>query len=279
MASRRPEVQLAVESFETDGGTLEFQIRGEGQPLVLVHGSVFAEPWDPMLRHAGLLANYRVVTYCRRGYGRSSPAGPGHTLRNEGADLVALLDHLGIERANAVGHSLAADIVLQAAIDAPDRFQTMTLLEPGLFTVPAAAGLVEAMAGIAQVFESGAHRQAMLLFLGGPRGADVMAALENELPEVAGERALADVPALFETDLPAGSAWTLDEKAARSLHQPTLLALGSNTGPVYRETNAEIAELLPNVEQLDVAGAGHFVHVEQPDQVAEALAAFLGRNA
>jgi pimeloyl-ACP methyl ester carboxylesterase len=268
-----------VETFESDGGALEFEVRGDGRPLVLVHGSVFSDPWDPMLHHAGLLATYRVVTYRRRGYGDSSPAEPGHTLRDEGADLIALLDHLGIERANAVGHSLAADIVLQAAIDAPSRFQTMTLLEPGLFTVPAAGGMDEAMAGIAKVFESGEHHKAMLLFLGGPNGADVLAALEKKLPEGAGERALADVPALFRLDLPAGSAWRLDEKAARSLHQPTLLALGSNTNQIYRETNAEIAALLPNVEQLDVAGAGHFGHVEQPEQVTEALAAFLSRNA
>ncbi|MDH3682882.1 MAG: alpha/beta fold hydrolase, partial [Acidimicrobiia bacterium] len=107
-----------METFEVEGGALEFQVQGEGPPLVLVHGSVFADPWEPMLRHVELVANYRVVTYRRRGYGRSSPAQPGRTLSDEGADLVALLDHLDIEQTHAVGHSLAADIVLQAAIDA-----------------------------------------------------------------------------------------------------------------------------------------------------------------
>lgn len=266
-------------TFEVEGGVLEFHERGEGRPLVLVHGSVFAEPWQPMLANAWLQANHRTVTYRRRGYGGSSPAEPGRSLRDEAADLVALLDHLGIEQANAVGHSLAANIVLQAAIDAPNRFATMTLLEPGMFTVAAAAGMDKAMAGITQVFESGDHRQAMLLFLGGPNGAEVMAELETQLPDDAGERALADAPALFSLDLPAGSAWVLDIDAARSLEQPTLLALGSETSAIYRETNAEIARLLPNVERLDVQGAGHFVHLEQPRQIAESLAAFLDRNA
>lgn len=264
-----------MERFEVDGGVLEFLVQGEGPPLVLVHGSVFADPWAPMLRHAELLADYKVVTYRRRGYGGSSPAQPGRTLSEEGDDLIALFDHLGIERAHAVGHSLAADIVLQAVIDAPDRFTTITLLEPGMFTVPSAADMDAAMAAITGVFESGDHRQAMLLFLGGARGADVMAHLGEKLPDGAGERALADVPALFGLDLPAGRSWKVDEDAARSIRQPTLLALGSDTGPIYRESNAAIAALLANVDQLTVADAGHFVHVEQPEQVANGLASFL----
>ncbi|MGI9612546.1 MAG: alpha/beta fold hydrolase [Acidimicrobiales bacterium] len=268
-----------MKTFEVEGGVLEFDDRGEGRPLVLVHGSVFAEPWQPMLASAGLQTNHRTVTYRRRGYGGSSPAEPGRSLHDEAADLIALVDHLGIEQANAVGHSLAADIVLQAAIDAPSRFATLTLLEPGMFTVPAAAGMDKAMAGIGHVFESGDHRQAVLLFLGGPNGAEVMAQLEKLLPGDAGERALADAPALFALDLPAGSGWRLDEDAARSLEQPTLLALGSETSAIYRETNAELAELLPHVERLDVQDAGHFVHLEQPRQIAESLAAFLDRNA
>lgn len=268
-----------METVRVDGGVLEFIVRGEGPPLLFVHGSVFADPWEPMLGHADLSTDYRTITYHRRGYGGSSPAAPDRTLGEEAADVIALLDHLSLEQTNVVGHSLAADIVLQAAIDAPDRFYTMTLLEPGVFTVPAAAGMDKALEAIQQVFESGDHRQAMLLFIGGPRGEDMMTQLEGCLPEGALESAIADTPALFGLDLPAGSRWVLDEDAARLLRIPTLLALGSDTSPIYRETNAAVAPLFRNVEHLEVAGSGHFVHVEQPQQVAEALGAFLRRHA
>lgn len=267
-----------MEMFEADGALLEFEVRGEGPPLLLVHGSVFADPWGSMLSHADLLSDYRVVTYRRRGYGGGSNVEAGRTLSDEGADVVALLDHLDIARAHVVGHSLAADIVLQAVIDSPHRFATMTLLEPGLFSVPSAAGFDQAMSPVVQIFESGDHRQAMMLFLGGVGGADVLARLEAKLPAGAAELALNDVPALFGSDIPAGSGWVLDEDAVRSLPHPALLAVGSETGPIFRESNEALAALLTNVEHLHVAGSGHFVHVEQAEQVADGLAAFLRRN-
>ncbi len=266
-----------MEGFLVDGGELEFSIEGDGLPIVLVHGSVFADPWEPMVGHGDLATKHQVVRYHRRGYGNSTPAEPGRSLANEAADLVALVDHLGLERAHVVGHSLAADIVLEAVMAAPDRFLTMTLLEPGMFTVPAALGLNEALAGVTQIFDAGDHRQAMLLFLGGPRGAEMMAQLEMVLPDGAQEQAVRDAPALFGLDLPAGSRWVLDEEAARALTQPTLLVNGSKTTAVYRESSTAIATLLDDVEQVEIAGSGHFVHLEQPQQVAEALATFLAQ--
>ncbi|MFT7598424.1 MAG: pimeloyl-ACP methyl ester carboxylesterase [Acidimicrobiales bacterium] len=268
-----------MKTFNIDGGTLEYSVRGDGPPLLLLHGSVVADPWEPMLSFAGLLGDYRVVTYRRRGYGGSLPAQAGRTLSDEGADAVALLDHLDINRAHAVGHSLAADILLQAAIDAPERFAAIALLEPGLFSVPSAAGFDKAIRPVVQTFESGDHYPAMLLFLGGPGGSDVLARLEEALPEGMTEMALAAVTTLFLSDIPAGSGWTLDEGAAQSLAHPILLALGSDSGPIFSESNEVLAALLPNVEKLDLADTGHFVHVEQPAVVAEHLARFLRRHA
>lgn len=264
-----------METFEADGALLEFEVRGDGPPLLLVHGSVFADPWEAMLSHADLLRDYQVVTYRRRGYGEASSVESGRTLSDEGADAVVLLDHVHIERAHVVGHSLAADIVLQGVIDSPHRFATMTLLEPGLFSVPSAVGFDQAMSPVVQIFESGDHRQAMMLFLGGVGGADVLARLEARLPAGAVDMAVNDVPTLFGSDIPAGSGWVLDEDAARSLPHPTLLAVGSDTGPIFRESNELLTGLLAKVEHLTVAGSGHFVHVEQAQQVADGLAAFL----
>ena len=83
---------------------------------------------------------------------------------------------------------------------------------------------------------------------------------------------------MFESDLPAGSRWKLDEEATRALCHPTLLAIGSETGPIFRESNAALTALLANVEHFALVGSGHFVHVEQPKLVAERLAAFLISN-
>lgn len=267
-----------MQRFETGDGSLEYETLGAGPPLLLVHGSVIADPWQPMLGHGDLMSDYQIITYRRRGYGDSSTATKDRNLGDEAADAVAVLDHLGIDQAHVVGHSLAANIVLQAVIDNPQRFLTMTLLEPGLFSVPSADGFEEAMSPVFEIYRSGDHQKAMLLFLGGVGGAEVMARLERELPEGTTEAALRAVPTLFDSDIPAGLRWQLDEQATRALRQPTLLALGAETGPIFQESNAALRALLPHAEHLAVDEAGHFVHVEQPNLVAEALAAFLTNN-
>jgi len=268
-----------VDTIDVGDGSLEYRVRGEGPPVVFVHGSVFADPWEEMLRYGDLVKNFQVVTYRRRGHGGSSASPAGRALAGEAADLLALLDGLDIERAHVVGHSLAADIVLQAVLDSPQRFMAMVLLEPGLFSVNSAQGFDTAMRPVFDVFESGNHHQAMLLFLGGPGGAELLARLEPLLPEGATELALADVPTLFGSDIPAGSAWKLDEEATRQLGHPALLALGSDTGPIFRESNAVLRDLLANAQHVDVPDSGHFVHLEQAEFTANAIAGFLTSHA
>ena len=85
-----------METFKVDCGQLELRVRGNGPPLVLVHGSVIADPWEPMLRYGGLLNNHQVVTFRRRGYGGSSPANRGRTLNDEAADVVVGLQCAGV---------------------------------------------------------------------------------------------------------------------------------------------------------------------------------------
>src|SRR5215208_2588238 len=75
--------------------------------------------WD--LQAAALAAEFRVIRYDLRGHGRSSvPDGP-YALDDLGADVIALLDRLEIERAHLAGISLGGMVSLWLAIHAPDR--------------------------------------------------------------------------------------------------------------------------------------------------------------
>ncbi|HTT53677.1 MAG TPA: alpha/beta hydrolase [Streptosporangiaceae bacterium] len=83
-----------------------YEDHGAGQPVVLIHGyPLSGRAWDkqvPVLLEAG----YRVITYDRRGFGRSSQPVTGYDYDTLAADLAALLEHLDLHEAVLVGHSM-----------------------------------------------------------------------------------------------------------------------------------------------------------------------------
>jgi len=100
---------------------------GRGDPLVLIHGLADDHrAWrrtlpDLMLRH-------RVIMYDLRGHGQTSLGKPDGTLRQLGADMIALMDSLGVERADIAGFSLGGTIAMREAIDNPGRVRGLVLV-------------------------------------------------------------------------------------------------------------------------------------------------------
>lgn len=100
---------------------------GRGDPLILVHGLADDHrAWRRTL--PDLMLHHRVVLYDLRGHGESSLGNPDGTLAQLGADLVALLDALEIERAHVAGFSLGGTIAMRAAIDHPERVRGLALV-------------------------------------------------------------------------------------------------------------------------------------------------------
>jgi pimeloyl-ACP methyl ester carboxylesterase len=79
------------------------------------------------------LSGHRVVRFDRRGFGRSPVATEQFQAM---ADLVAVLDHLDVDRAHLVGNSMGGETSLALAVTAPDRVASMTLLCPGIGGYP-----------------------------------------------------------------------------------------------------------------------------------------------
>jgi 3-oxoadipate enol-lactonase len=112
---------------EVPGGSLFVVDEGSGPPIVMLHAMIADHrAWDPL---APLLvaAGYRVLRYDLRGFGRSTTEAVPFSSR---ADLVAVLDALGIERAAFVGNSIGAIIVLDASLEYPDRCVAAIPLAP-----------------------------------------------------------------------------------------------------------------------------------------------------
>jgi 3-oxoadipate enol-lactonase len=104
---------------------------GSGVPIVLLHpGIMDSTIWD---RTLPLLGEHRVVRFDRRGFGSSPRATEPF---NAMADLVAVLDHLGADRAHLVGNSMGGETSLALAVTHPERVASMTLLCPGIGGYP-----------------------------------------------------------------------------------------------------------------------------------------------
>lgn len=108
--------------YETHGNR-----HGSERPLVLVHGGILTIDltWDKLLP---TLANtHEVIAIELQGHGHTADIDRDFTLLNLASDVVGLLDHLDIERADLFGFSLGALTALQTAISSPDRVGRVVL--------------------------------------------------------------------------------------------------------------------------------------------------------
>ena len=118
-----------------NGVRLFYELNGTGAvPLVLVHGSWDSHhDWDLVVPR--LTEAFRVLTYDRRGHSQSErPTGQG-SVREDVADLAALIKHLELVPAWVVGNSYGAAIALRLASEHPDLFRGLIAHEPPLFSL------------------------------------------------------------------------------------------------------------------------------------------------
>ncbi len=114
--------------LELPDATLAYHTAGDHGPRVLLVqgvGSV-GEGWRPQIE--ALRRDHRLVWFDNRGVGGSRDDGAPLTMQRMGEDCIALLDHLGWERAHIAGHSMGGMIVQEAAALAPERFISLSLL-------------------------------------------------------------------------------------------------------------------------------------------------------
>lgn len=105
--------------------------RDDADPVVFVHGNVSSSPFFfPVMRV--LPERFRPIALDLRGFGGSevAPVDATRGLSDFSDDVLAALDALELPRVHLVGWSMGGGIAMQAAIDAPERFSTLTLINP-----------------------------------------------------------------------------------------------------------------------------------------------------
>ena len=117
--------------FEVDSGgaAIAGEQAGEGRPVVLLHGLTATRRYVVMGSKALERSGHRVVAYDARGHGRSAPA-QSYSYDDLTADLAAVLDDLGVERAVFAGASMGAHTIAAFARRAPDRVAGAVFITP-----------------------------------------------------------------------------------------------------------------------------------------------------
>src|SRR3954453_10397005 len=109
------------------GIDLDYETHGQGEPLVLIPATGFAaDVWLPEQVPA-LSQSTQVIIFDPRGCGRSSGPSTEYTIGDMAADVVALLNHLGVPAAHVLGHSMGGRIGLAMALDWPGRVKSLIM--------------------------------------------------------------------------------------------------------------------------------------------------------
>jgi pimeloyl-ACP methyl ester carboxylesterase len=111
---------------EVNGINLYYETHGRGRPLVLLHGGLGSgEMFGPAL--PALAADHQVIAPDLQGHGRTADIDRPLDLTHMGNDIVALIDHLELDKPDVVGYSLGAGVALHTAVAAPDKINRLVL--------------------------------------------------------------------------------------------------------------------------------------------------------
>ncbi|MGH7368681.1 MAG: alpha/beta fold hydrolase [Candidatus Rokuibacteriota bacterium] len=270
-------------SANVNGVRVFHELSGAGElPLVLVHGSWGSHHnWDPVV--PGLAESFRVLTYDRRGHSESERLSAQGSVREDVADLAALIEHFKLAPAWVAGNSFGASIALRLAGERPDLLRGVIAHEPPLFSLlaadPAVAPMLEevgrrvgaVVARIASRDHAGAAEQFVDTVVLGP---GAWAKLPPEMQQTFIENA---PTFLDEARDPEQLAFDLAWVTAFS--RPSLLTTGDQSPPMFAPVIAKLAGALPRGQVVTFAGAGHIPHVTHPDRYIETITAFIRGSA
>lgn len=252
------------------GGRLYYEVAGRGDPVVLVHGfTLDTRMWDDQFEE--LARSYRVVRYDLRGYGRSSlPVGP----YSPAEDFKALLQHLGIARADVVGLSLGGRVALDFAMVHPELIRSLVLIDTAPVSGSAPAPVIGKLLGtIIAAGKQGRLDEARRvwldaeLFRPAARNPAVARRLEQMVRDYSGYRFANTDPEVAPTP-PTG-------QRLGTIRIPTLVIVGELDVPELQTQSEMLAREIPGARKRVIQNAGHMSNMEAPAEVNRAVLEFL----
>jgi len=256
-----------VPVVEVNGARLWYDEAGQGAVVLLLHGGLGdSELWEPEL--PALSARFRTLRTDLRFYGRSAgPAAPFSPV----ADVVGVLDELGIERAALVGLSYGGRLAIDVALERPDRVWAVAAVATGLSgreSAPYTVAQEEAYEAAVAAGDLAAAAE-VDFEVWAPLGADDrIRRLWHATPEAN------PLPPGVEPRPPARPA----AEHLAELAVPTLVVTVRHDPPGLREIGPLVAAEAPSARHVEV-DSDHYLTLREPELVSKLLVDFLTANA
>ena len=256
-----------MEKVNVNGMELEYEVKGSGEPILLISTGPIADSPLPLFPEKAL-AGYRLIRCRQRGPDRSNGAAPV-SFAEHAADAASLLGHLGVRRAHLAGHSTGGLIALQLAVDRPDVVHTLALLEPPLAGAPSAGAFFQKAGPALAAYGAGDREGAMAEFLSLVSGLDwdtCQRVIEKYIPGGVAQ-AFKDADNFFESYLPALSAWQFGADQAAAISPPVLSVVGTDSERLFLDGHELLHTWFPRIEDCRIEGVAHLLHMQRPEPV------------
>jgi pimeloyl-ACP methyl ester carboxylesterase len=285
-ATAPPHLEIDLDAFDASkkrialpsGESLAYIDRGErsGPAVVLIHGYTdSARDWVPMLPY--LSKRDRLILVDIRGHGQSSKPECCYTRIDFAYDIKLLLDALGVQRADIVGHSLGSIIAQTFAEYWPERTAHVVLISstggspPDRPKKPLQFDFAAEIRKLKEPIE--ADSPFMIAWWDSPTPVDPDF-IRRQRRDAAG------IPlrvwlAVLDQALPANNIYTDLQSTLPRLKAPTLLIWGSQDPIMEEDMRQSLRKALPSAKVKIFDGLGHNPFWEDPQGVAETVNAFL----
>jgi non-heme chloroperoxidase len=283
----RPPELLPIGTCITPGGTFASVERGEGEPLIFIHGSL-GSLLDFSRQMTLFGGSYRKLAYSRRYHPPNPPPAPGdeYTIRGHAADLEEIIRGCDAGPVHLVGSSWGAYVALALVLRRPELVCSLVLAEPPILPL-----LRRSSSG--RILFDRFHRETILpsrtAFANGETEAGVRTFVDgiagkkgsfDALPPKARMRLVEAGPELrAEFETPFDSYMPLPDVAdLERVRTPVLLLEGDRSSKMFHLVQDELELAIPDAERMTIPRSGHSVHIENAHAFHEVVEDFLRRH-
>lgn len=287
--SQQLECASAIYTAEINETSLHYIVCGEGDPVILVHGSL-GDYRSWMVQMEALSENHKVISYSRR-YHYPNPwpnDASDYTMNIHAEDLAEFIQTLDLGKVHLIGHSYGGLTSLLVARNHPELVRSVTLGEPPLMSLLVSTAHGETVfQGFMQnsiipshrAIQNGKIEEGVQFFINGVLGEGIyenipslghISMLENS------RKLMGGVAGINNEGVGFFPIFTCNE--ARKLTIPILLIEGEYSPEMFGLIQDQLEQCLPNVVRAPIPASSHDLKIHETSLFSDLVLSFLNRN-